>query len=293
MAKSRKDLLTERKSHGNSLLLNAIVNNDTETALAYIQADLTAADGQTIVNESKKGNTPLLLAFKTGNLKIANALLSHPLIDVLAKDEHQFTALHWACMLRQDDLIKKLLQKGADPTAIVPPWCESIYEEIEMSPANLYAEDVFIDNFQAYISAAQAIMYLFNNYRNPISREAFAAVKEMYDNSPYKEVFGLPARDFKPPYKDRDNLYIPGAMAYTNLIFFIKDICNNLHWTSVKTLFKSSESKDTPISSQLFEYNFTAGIKDFCTQRNAIPVNGELLEELHNFKKPQERKFSL
>ncbi|MHB1947332.1 MAG: ankyrin repeat domain-containing protein [Gammaproteobacteria bacterium] len=286
MAKSRKDLLTERTILGNSLLLEAIANNDTDTALAYIHADLKANDGQTIINESNIGNTPLLLALKTGNIRVANELLNHPKIDVNAQDEHQFTALHWACMLRQDDIIKKLLQKGADPTAVVPQWVESIYEEKEISPANLYEDDVFIDNFRAYIQAAQAVMYINKNHRNPESKQTLERVNEMYYYSPYKDVFGLPPRDYKPPYKDRSDLYIPGSMAYTNLIFFIKDICNNLHWTSDKTQFKSLESKDYTSSHQLFEYNFSAGIKDFCTARNALPINHELLSELRNFKKP-------
>jgi hypothetical protein len=296
MTKSRKELLTERTALGNSLLLEAVANNDTETALAYIQADLKANDGQTIVNESNLGNTPLLLALKTGNIKIAFELLKHPKINVHAQDEHRFTALHWACMLRQDDLIKKLLEKGADPTAVIPQWVESIYTEKEMSPANLYEEDVYIENFQAYINAAQAVMYIQSNYRDPVNTVIFETVKSSYEQSPYKEIFGLSPRDYKPPYKDRSDLYIPGSMAYTNLIFFIKEICTNLHWTSSTTPFKSFgstlfESKSITTSHQLFEANFAAGIKDFCTARNAIPVNQELLSELRLLKKPLDKKM--
>lgn len=145
------------RMYGNTLLHKAIQRGQNALALAYIDQDMQAGDGQELVNiasgmpdikrlqENKVGdtiNSPLLLALKKGNVEIAKKLLQHPRIDVNAKDARGLSALHWACMLRQNDLIKLLLDKGADPNYSAISW--DIYEEhytgSPITPLDLYQQ---------------------------------------------------------------------------------------------------------------------------------------------------------
>jgi len=63
-------------------------------------------------------NTPLVLACKTGNHTAAMQLVKHHVdlhIPVDSPDKYGMTALHWACFFRDDELIKALIEAGANP----------------------------------------------------------------------------------------------------------------------------------------------------------------------------------
>lgn len=60
-------------------------------------------------------NTPLVLAVKKGLKDTAIALI-HAGADLNIACKDGLTALHWACILRQNDIISELLEQGADPT---------------------------------------------------------------------------------------------------------------------------------------------------------------------------------
>jgi hypothetical protein len=76
--------------------------------------EVTAAQ----LEEKNWGNTPLVLACKTGNTAIALALLQKSVGNAHLNlgDDHGMTALHWACFFRDEVLIEALIAAGADPS---------------------------------------------------------------------------------------------------------------------------------------------------------------------------------
>ncbi len=66
------------------------------------------------------GNTPLCLACKTKNSKLAQRLINlhqQHHVDINQCDNLNMSPLHWACFYRDDALIERLLSAGADPNA--------------------------------------------------------------------------------------------------------------------------------------------------------------------------------
>jgi ankyrin repeat protein len=56
-------------------------------------------------------DSPLLHALKRGQTAVAQELLTHPDTDITKRDSHGLLAIHWACFLRQTEVIKLLLSK--------------------------------------------------------------------------------------------------------------------------------------------------------------------------------------
>jgi ankyrin repeat protein len=92
----------------NSKLHDAILNNDTKEMVKLL-AD--SKESQRI-NQQSLLNTPLVLALKQGNIELALLILNtispeELMLDL--QDARGLTALDWACMLRQDAIIKIIL----------------------------------------------------------------------------------------------------------------------------------------------------------------------------------------
>ena len=64
-------------------------------------------------------------------------------------------------------------------------------------------------------------------------------------------------------------------MAYTDIIFHMKDMRNNLKWKKANTSFVN-----LPNGMLDFAENFALGMPGFCEFRNAIPINKILLERM-------------
>ncbi len=258
----------------NTKLHNAIDQNDTKSALTYIEEK----DSVDIINVKSLVNTPLLLALKKGNIPVVEALLKHPDIDVHARDCRGLTALHWACMLRQDKIIEMLIAKGADPHAITKRWGQShITESYLMTPYNLYQREILLFNFIRYYQANE----IASQYdKNMLVFE--------YRWWAFKPVFFNTKGDYLQSFIDREDLHIPGETAYTDIVFHMEDLCSNLKWKNPDTCFFTSQ--DQPCSYARHRRNFFAGIFDFCEYRNAIPINQKLSEKMWLFTIPTKAK---
>ncbi|XP_067132613.1 ankyrin repeat domain-containing protein 50-like [Centruroides vittatus] len=72
-----------------------------------------------INSQNQLGETPLATAIDHGNLKMASIILDHD-IDLTIRDRCEYTFLHYAAKKNAPKIVKKLLEKGADPNAQDP-----------------------------------------------------------------------------------------------------------------------------------------------------------------------------
>lgn len=282
MFSTRKSVLRYKSQNSqceqNTLLHDLILENNVAKAKAVIAEDIHDTHGYSIINQKALGNTPLMLALKTGAIEIALAILDHDRVNVREVDCRGLTALHWSCMLRQDAVIQKLLEKGADALHQTRGWNShfSVYDSISpITPAALYQAIAPTEIFSQYAMACyQAIVH--------DSRDAYH-YEDKYPNY-YHCFYHLDHTTnrvlFTPPFKDHEQLYIPGAAAYTDIMFHLREICLNLGWTFPTTEFVTHETTHRTLTT--FKHNFIEGIFAFCKFRNQIPVNQALLAKLTN-----------
>lgn len=76
---------------------------------------------------TKKGFTPLHLAAKYGNLKVANLLMSQKGAELDPRGKNGVTPLHVASQYKHHAVASALLEKGADPKAIKFNYIRIIY----------------------------------------------------------------------------------------------------------------------------------------------------------------------
>uniref|UniRef100_A0A9J7ZCD8 Euchromatic histone-lysine N-methyltransferase 2 n=1 Tax=Cyprinus carpio carpio TaxID=630221 RepID=A0A9J7ZCD8_CYPCA len=91
-------------------LLEAIVNNHVEVVKYLIQS------GACVYHAVKDGSTGLHHAAKLGNLEVLMLLLSTGQVDLNAQDSGGWTPIIWAAEHRHIDVIRALLNRGADVT---------------------------------------------------------------------------------------------------------------------------------------------------------------------------------
>ncbi|CAN9492995.1 unnamed protein product [Ophioblennius macclurei] len=91
-------------------LLEAIINNHMEVARYLIQS------GACVYHTEEDGYTGLHHAAKLGNLETVNMLLETGQVDVNAQDSGGWTPIIWAAEHKHVDVIKSLLNRGADVT---------------------------------------------------------------------------------------------------------------------------------------------------------------------------------
>uniref|UniRef100_A0AAQ5Z530 Euchromatic histone-lysine N-methyltransferase 2 n=1 Tax=Amphiprion ocellaris TaxID=80972 RepID=A0AAQ5Z530_AMPOC len=89
-------------------LLEAIINNHIEVARYLIQ------NGACVYHIEEDGYTGLHHAAKLGNLEIVGMLLETGQVDVNAQDSGGWTPIIWAAEHKHVDVIKSLLNRGAD-----------------------------------------------------------------------------------------------------------------------------------------------------------------------------------
>ena len=67
---------------------------------------------------SSPGLTPLMEACRTGSVSCVRRLLSHNLARTTIdyQSDHGLTALHYACFVGYEEIVKALLEGGANPT---------------------------------------------------------------------------------------------------------------------------------------------------------------------------------
>uniref|UniRef100_A0A7N9APA7 Euchromatic histone-lysine N-methyltransferase 2 n=1 Tax=Mastacembelus armatus TaxID=205130 RepID=A0A7N9APA7_9TELE len=91
-------------------LLEAIINNHIEVAHYLVQ------NGACVYHVVSDGYTALHHAAKLGSLEIVNMLLETGQVDVNAQDNGGWTPIIWAAEHKHVDVIKALLNRGADVT---------------------------------------------------------------------------------------------------------------------------------------------------------------------------------
>lgn len=91
-------------------LLEAIINNHLEVARYLVQS------GACVYHVEDDGYTGLHHAAKLGNLEIVNMLLETGQVDVNAQDNGGWTPIIWAAEHKHVDVIRALLNRGADVT---------------------------------------------------------------------------------------------------------------------------------------------------------------------------------
>lgn len=91
-------------------LLDAIANNHTEVAHYLVQ------NGACVYHAEDDGYTGLHHAAKQGNLEIVKMLLETGQVDVNAQDSGGWTPIIWAAEHKHVEVIKALLNRGADVT---------------------------------------------------------------------------------------------------------------------------------------------------------------------------------
>lgn len=140
----------------NTPLLEAILNNDTWFVLQFcleLKRNKADKDLSRQLNRKDKidtgGNTPLLLALKKGNKMMANALIMAG-ADVKCRDAHGYTPMHYACFYRFDNIIKNMIDKGADinPKPPKPDPCAIIFDytpKAALTPFEFYKQN-FTEN---------------------------------------------------------------------------------------------------------------------------------------------------
>lgn len=101
----------DKSEFGNTPVLAAIAAGQKELAQEYIGE----ADSALLNTPDKRAdckNTPLILTIKMGWEDVALDLLEKK-VDVHALAADGFSALHYACLLGQDNVIKELVKRGA------------------------------------------------------------------------------------------------------------------------------------------------------------------------------------
>ena len=165
---NRDALLTYRNNNEflpNTALHEAILDNNSALAGRYVELDKEGfiEDGRSIINERSGGNTPLLLALKRGDMDTALAILSHPQVDISVADNNNLTALHWACMLRQDEVIEVLIERGADPASA---WIfENEREPLRKTTQELYEHQIDSEKLRRYFELGRSNAELFIDQR--------------------------------------------------------------------------------------------------------------------------------
>lgn len=233
----------------NNALHEAILANETEQALRLIREDVNAA----LINAQSLKNTPLLLALKRGQIAIAAALLQHAQINVHEKDVRGLTALHWACMLRLNNIIHLLLKRDADPHFETKAWVSG-RGKMRMTPCNLYVREV-----------------------NPSCLQGFA----QGDSSDYIDKASL---CFMGEMAYTDIIFHIDAIC-TNLNWLkpgIKFAALHEPLTNGHVFYRSCD---------VFKFNFSKAYEVFCEFRNRSVVDQALLQCMQSLALPRQSLF--
>ena len=136
--------------HTNTSAHNAIF----ESPSAFIER-LRAGEFDASLATRSLGNTPLMLALKTGQEKLAVAIVKHAItcgvdVGIDLHDKKGCFPIHWAAQLRMDRTITALMDAGAVVCPVKADcWADGMLGDIDpatLTPATLYKADWALEN---------------------------------------------------------------------------------------------------------------------------------------------------
>ncbi len=262
----------KEENNKNTRLHDLIDVNATQDALLCI-ASVSVID----LNSRSWGNTPLLLALKKGNLVVARALLKNPHIDVTLKDDSGLTALHWAAMLRADDIILTLVNKGAN-----------LYDKIDQDEEEDYYEALphallKTNKSPRLLYKTNPPLYYFGEYYND-----YCLIQDVSCNyateREYTEYFQKRYATSRAIFFAEGHVGICKAKAYSDIVFHIGDICHNSGWITPEMYAEIAEVKELPSSSRVYANVFRICQEVFLENRNKLPVDPYVEQSLTQSK---------
>ncbi len=286
----------------NNDLHNAIQKGNHDEAIALINSDI---NGQLINSRGAFNNTPLLFALKTGAFSVVAALLNHPKIidSIEVADDRGLTPLHWACIFRQTDIIRTLLDLGAkdlqteklrgEPRTNLGYWPK---------PSTLYSHPIdssyLIHHYilrppettafyHSVITEQELSMRVHSSHRFFVYRVDSPQSATKYDHVGYYFNYEL-GHSIKATSGFRDNTMfeISGTPWVSDLVFHMMPICLNNGIKGLSDFSKALEYFST--DPQLFYYHaFGEGLYPFCAWRDAILVDESLLKQFIEYEYAQ------
>ena len=234
------DMYTRRvEQPRNNALHEAILACQQETAL-----ELAGKLSTKEINHTSLGNTPLMLALKTGNLAVAAKILERDDVHVALADYRGITPLHLACAWRANDIILTLLKK-----------CEE----------SGYPTDTGFD-FEKLTGVSDMA-------KKFLAKRDLAKIYNAYDYETIKSM--IKTSEYDESIVDEQSLCILPAPELTDaLLFHSKLICLNFK------LKDESAFITKPSSQHQFASDLMIGLKDIIEHRNSLPKDERVLNLL-------------
>ncbi len=223
----------------NNDLHDAILARNQETAL-----ELAAKLSTKEINHTSLGNTPLMLALKTGNLAVAAKILERDDVHFALPDHRGITPLQLACAWRANAIILTILKKCQESGIPVDPGFD--FEK-------LTGVDATAQKFLAKRNLAK----IYNTYNEDMIRGIIIE------------------RDYHESIVEEQSLCILPAPELTDaLLFHSRLICLNFH------LKNEDDFVDKPSKQHEFASDLMIGLKAIIEYRNAIPKVESVLTQI-------------
>lgn len=235
------DTLPQTK-HGNTFLLQALAWNRLTAAKKIINADIKKTSLDKKDSWPTCRNTPLILAAKINATKTIQQLIDLE-VNLDEQDYRGFTALHYACMLRNNDIIEKLLQAKAET---------SLRDAFGNTPLDYYKMEILESDL---------------HYRYGAQDDGSLNPKGDFDNS----YFGTKKPCFSALRWYLAHIVTNNELGKNNFLFVDKQV------KSIYDLAKSFLSHRKAVTQKII---YNRMIDCFCDNRRNIPLNPTIIDQL-------------
>lgn len=261
----RRNIITsENPEQSNNELHHAIIALDNAMALRLI----ISMDKKEI-NKKSLGNTPLMLALKTGNLIIASELLKRKDVDIFLCDNRFVMPLHLACAFRANDIIMQILEK-----------LRNKIEEVYGAHDDEALKDFLIPGGSSELPSMH-LNFVREKWPGAITmfdkkleeRTALTIYNEEYNEKKLSLALQIGQNNIS--IIDHDNLIISGLPELTDMILFhLRKICINQNLLSLSDF---SESDKLLSSQYIYPSDIKIGLKKFIEYREKQKIDPMIL----------------